>query len=196
MITKFQDGFITKSKLNELVDGINTFVSLTGSILFMATPIVPNGWLKADGSAVSRVTYSRLFTAIGTTYGSGDGSTTFNLPDLRGEFIRGWDDGRGVDSGRTLGSSQADDTKSHNHIATSTSAGAHTHNTFSALNAYGHGDMVTGVNSDGANESVYTGKYSGNTDTAGAHTHTITVNATGGTETRPRNIALMGIIKY
>jgi microcystin-dependent protein len=127
MITRFENGFITKSKLNELVDGINAFVSLTGSILFMATPIVPNGWLKADGSAVSRATYSRLFTAIGTTYGSGDGSTTFNLPDLRGQFIRGFDDGAGVDSGRVLGSTQTDQNKSHTHTNSVTTDGGHVH---------------------------------------------------------------------
>jgi phage-related tail fiber protein len=57
---------------------------------------------------VSRTTYSRLFSAIGTTFGNGNGSTTFNLPDFRGEFIRAWDAGRGVDAGRTLGSGQGD----------------------------------------------------------------------------------------
>lgn len=66
----------------------------------------PAGWLKADGTAVSRTTYADLFAAIGTTYGVGDGSTTFNLPELRGEFLRGLDDGRGIDAGRTLGTFQ------------------------------------------------------------------------------------------
>ncbi len=67
----------------------------------------PAGWLKANGAAVSRSVYSDLFNAIGTTFGAGNGSTTFNLPDYRGEFLRGWDDGRGVDSGRAFGSAQA-----------------------------------------------------------------------------------------
>lgn len=75
----------------------------------------PAGWLKANGAAVSRTAYAALFAAIGTTYGVGDGSTTFNLPDLRGEFIRGWDDGRGVDSGRAIGSWQAQDIQPHTH---------------------------------------------------------------------------------
>jgi phage-related tail fiber protein len=66
----------------------------------------PAGWLKANGATVSRATYADLFAAIGTTYGAGDGATTFRLPDLRGEFLRSWDDGRGVDPGRTVGSSQ------------------------------------------------------------------------------------------
>ncbi|MFP2768336.1 phage tail protein [Oceanisphaera sp. KMM 10153] len=72
----------------------------------MATP--PEGWLKANGAAVSRTAYAALFAAIGTTFGTGDGSTTFNLPDMRGEFPRGWDDGRGVDVGREFGSQQGD----------------------------------------------------------------------------------------
>ena len=86
-----------------------------GAVQSFAMNTAPTGWLDCDGSAVSRTTYSTLYTAIGTTFGAGDGSTTFNVPDLRGEFIRGWDDGRGVDSGRTFGSAQADELKSHRH---------------------------------------------------------------------------------
>ena len=67
----------------------------------------PPGTLACDGSEISREAYKELFAVLGTKAGAGDGSTTFNLPDLRGEFIRGWDAGRGVDAGRTLGSWQA-----------------------------------------------------------------------------------------
>ena len=80
----------------------------SGAVLYFAGQTAPAGWLKANGAAVSRTAYAALFAAIGTTYGAGDGSTTFNLPDLRGEFIRGWDDGRGIDSGRAIGSAQGD----------------------------------------------------------------------------------------
>ena len=80
----------------------------SGAVLYFAGQTAPSGWLKANGAAVSRSTYAALFAAIGTTYGTGDGRSTFNLPDLRGEFVRGWDDGRGVDSGRTFGSQQGD----------------------------------------------------------------------------------------
>lgn len=82
-----------------------------GSVSTFAMSTPPAGWLKANGAAVSRSTYAALFAAIGTTFGAGDGSTTFNLPDLRGEFVRGWDDGRGLDSGRAFGSSQSQDTR-------------------------------------------------------------------------------------
>lgn len=57
----------------------------------------PPGWLYCDGSAVSRTTYTGLFKAIASIYGDGDGSTTFNLPDYRGQFVRAVDGGKGID---------------------------------------------------------------------------------------------------
>lgn len=86
-----------------------------GLVATFARTTAPTGWMKANGAAISRTTYADLFAAIGTTFGSGDGVTTFNLPDMRGEFIRGWDDARGIDAGRELGSSQSDAFKAHAH---------------------------------------------------------------------------------
>ena len=77
-----------------------------GTVAHFAANSAPAGWLKANGAAISRSAYAGLFAAIGTTYGAGDGSSTFNVPDLRGEFLRGLDDGRGVDSGRGIGTAQ------------------------------------------------------------------------------------------
>ncbi|WP_223559265.1 phage tail protein [Chryseobacterium lathyri] len=77
-----------------------------GSVFYRASSTVPTGYLECDGSEVSRTDYAVLFSVIATTYGAGDGSTTFKLPDLRGEFIRGWDNARGIDSGRLLGTWQ------------------------------------------------------------------------------------------
>lgn len=79
---------------------------MVGSIHVFATTVAPDGFLKANGAEVSRTAYENLFNKVGTFWGVGDGSTTFNLPDLRGEFMRYWDDGRGIDSGRSFGSSQ------------------------------------------------------------------------------------------
>lgn len=87
----------------------------SGAVMPFARSTAPSGWLKCDGSLVSRTTYAALFAAIGEVFGAGDGSTTFALPDLRGEFVRGWDDGRGVDAGRVFGSWQADELRAHNH---------------------------------------------------------------------------------
>jgi microcystin-dependent protein len=77
-----------------------------GEIIIYPMNTPPVGYLICDGSAISRTTYADLFAVLGTNYGAGDGSTTFNLPDLRGEFVRGSDAGRGVDIGRVNGSNQ------------------------------------------------------------------------------------------
>lgn len=131
----------------------------------MATP--PTGWMEANGAAISRATYAALFTAIGTTFGAGDGSTTFNLPDLRGQFVRGFDNGRGVDTGRTFGSAQADQIIAHTH-------------TVGGVNSY----IVNGGTGLSANIG------SGSFLNYGAMS-----NGGGGTETRPKNIALLVCIK-
>ena len=98
-------GKVLKDEIDDIVTGNN---NLTGVVQFFARNTAPDGWLKANGAEISRTTYAALFAAIGTTFGAGNGSTTFNLPDMRGEFPRGWDDGRGVDSGRSFGTAQGD----------------------------------------------------------------------------------------
>ncbi len=139
----------------------------SGAILMWPAVFAPNGWLECDGAAISRSVYSELFGVIGTEFGAGNGSTTFNLPDLRGEFIRGWDHGRGVDSGREMGEGQGDAFKSHSH------------------DYLGAGDYKGGV------RNLFTKIGSQN---AYARRDDL-LYATGGTETRPRNVALMYIIK-
>jgi len=98
----------SSSQWISLYSAINNISSPAGSVMSFASSTPPSGWVECDGSALSRPTYADLFTAIGTTYGTGDGSATFNIPDFRGEFLRGWDNGRGLDQGRTFGSSQGD----------------------------------------------------------------------------------------
>ena len=159
-------------------------ISPAGSVTMFASSTVPSGWLECNGAAVSRTTYATLFAAIGTTWGAGDGSTTFALPDLRGEFVRGWDHGKGTDTGRAFASSQADEIESHTHTGTTDSGGAHSHTYLRGLGGAGIGA-----------EPGTSGATAGDTSSAGAHTHPFTTAATGGTETRPRNIALMYIIK-
>ncbi|WP_273782987.1 phage tail protein, partial [Bartonella sp. ML69XJBT] len=86
-----------------------------GFIGTFAMQAIPSGWLLCDGSAYSRSFYSDLFAAIGITWGSGDGIRTFNIPDLRGMFLRGFDDGRNIDTGRSFASVQPDLIQSHQH---------------------------------------------------------------------------------
>lgn len=102
---------VTSAKLSSSI----VFVP-AGAVMPFAMNTAPSGWLAADGSAVSRTTYASLFTAIGTTHGAGNGSTTFNLPDLRGYFIRGF--GTNSDDGTAsaaFGVKQADAFQSHGH---------------------------------------------------------------------------------
>ena len=140
----------------------------TGTVIFTASSSAPTGFLKANGALVSRTTYAALFSVIGTTFGVGDGSTTFALPDLRGEFIRGWGDGGGVDAGRELGSAQADNFKSHVHAIRGISG-----TNWSGMNGYNYGI--------GQSDAGY---------------QTNKIQETGGTETRPRNVALLACIKF
>ena len=164
-----------------------------GSILVTAAGWPPIGYLHANGAAVSRNSYHYLFAAIGTTFGAGDGSTTFNLPDLRGEFIRGWDNGRGADPGRAIGSWQGGQNQWHQHHGTTSTSGEHSHAVSipSKPNGSGAGPiaMVDGT-------SNITGYQTYNTVAAGDHTHTFTTSGEGGSEARPRNVALLMCIKY
>ncbi len=143
----------------------------TGAVIYHAANTAPAGFIKANGAAVSRSTYSDLFAAISTTFGVGNGSSTFNVPDLRGEFLRGWDDSRGVDNGRSFGSAQADELKSHDHTQRPST-----------------GTIWLDVYSTSG--GTWPNERDGNI-IGGANT-----GATGGTETRPRNIALLACIKY
>jgi phage-related tail fiber protein len=126
-----------------------------------------------------------LYSVIGTTYGVGNGTTTFNIPDLRGEFIRGLDLGRGVDTSRTLGSTQTDLLKAHGHIFDDIR--------WSEINGvYSYSDPQLGVISMGPGAGS---NYGTDFDNGVHFTQHGTYN-TGGTETRPRNIAMRYLIKY
>lgn len=100
------DGLTAQNIADYLLDALLNTVMPVGTTIYVPFQTAPNGFIKANGAAISRTTYSRLFEKIGTTFGVGNGTTTFNLPDLRGEFLRCFDDGRGIDSGRVLGSWQ------------------------------------------------------------------------------------------
>jgi len=175
------DGYAPKIDTNELSDSIIARLLPTGTVIHTATAAAPTGFLKANGALVSRVTYGALFAAIGITYGAGDGVTTFALPDLRGEFLRGLDDGRGIDAGRALGSAQASANLQHNHSVTDP---GHLHaytwkSDYSVLNG---GSEPNGRTNAASN--------------TGASATGITINNSGTTESRPRNIALLACIKF
>ena len=138
-----------------------------GAVMSFAMNTAPTGWLACNGAAVSRSTYSALFSAVSTTYGTGDGSTTFNLPDLRGYFVRGHGtNGDGAVSG-AFGAKQGDVIIAHTHeYATRTS-------TFGAASGPNGGTFI-------GTSTLTTG----------------TQSPAGGTETRPKNIAMLYCIKH
>lgn len=123
--TNSSDILATTAALNKLQTQVGD--SMTGMVAAFAMSWAPAGWLKCNGAAVSRTTYARLFSWLGTLYGAGDGSTTFNLPDMRGLFPRAWDDGRGMDPGRALGVYQDISLQSHAHAASAAVVGDHWH---------------------------------------------------------------------
>jgi microcystin-dependent protein len=150
-----------------------------GTMLDYGGASAPAGYLLCDGSAISRTTYAQLFTAIGTAFGGGDGTTTFNLPDLRGRFTRGRDAGAGRDpdvgsrgasavgglTGDNVGSLQDDQFRAHSHIATACA------NPGGGLNI-----ARTACNTQVGTE--------------------LTTGGAGGNETRPSNVYVNKIIKY
>lgn len=145
-----------------------------GAVLFFAATTPPPGFLKANGATITRTAYAALFAAIGTQFGAGDGSTTFTLPDMRGEFPRGWDEGRGADPGRAFGSFQADAFQGHKH-----------------LQSLG-GTLSTVTNSAGA----YVIGNQNNSETQDTRTDPAYGAVRQASETRPRNIALLACIKF
>lgn len=202
-------------------------VGLIGHFPFSAAP---NGWLKANGAAVSRTAYAALWAAAQATgaiavdgsdwaanpgkFFVGNGSTTFNLPDLRGDHIRSLDDGKGIDAARALASLQAPQNASHTHTGntgnqsadhthsgSTSSDGAHTHTTGAAttFRQYDASAGITAVDYAANTPTSSAGAHSHTMTTGGvsaSHSHGFTTDASGGSENRVRNTALLACIKY
>ena len=175
---------ITEAKIS----GNNGFVP-TGAVFHFVASSVPAGYLKCNGDTIPNgsgtvqgitANFAALYALVGAT-----------LPDLRGEFIRGFDDGRGVDSGRSINTTQGDQNKQHNHTATSTVTDpGHNHGVTAARSIGGHTD-------DGGSpdERVTEQNFNSGSATTGITVATTIAND-GGSEARPRNVALLACIKY
>lgn len=151
-----------------------------GTIIMWGTTNIPDHYLICDGTEISRTALPELFSEIGVTYGAGDGTTTFNIPDYRGQFLRAVDSGAGCDveaslrtdrgdgtGGDNVGTKQADQFESHTHT-------------------YPDRYSIVGYDSDNDNDNR---TWRGYTD------FTRTSNATGGAETRPKNVSIYFLIK-
>ncbi|MFC2176501.1 phage tail protein [Bacteroidota bacterium] len=175
-----------------------------GTIVPFSGTVIPGGWLSCDGAAVSRTTYSDLFAVIGTAYGVGNGSTTFNLPDMRGRFARGVDAGSGNDpnagtrtainggnSGNAVGSYQTDATALPNNGFLTNYTGSHNHG-YSRVSRQTGFTTLDGVNFNAGGNAHYLNLVARNTSSAGDHSHTISTG--GDSETRPNNVYVNYII--
>ena len=182
---------------NDIVDGHDmvlrydgTYMVLTnpsgdppvGSVITTFEDACPTGYLELDGSAISRTTYARLFGKYWIKYGSGDGSTTFNLPDVRGRFLRAWSHGQTTDPDKATRTDRGDGTTG-DYVGTKQADEFHSHTHSLTANSYVYnaaGSEYTFV-SDGSFRYNYS---------------TPSVNASGGNETRPVNINVLYCVKY
>lgn len=166
----------------ELFRGL--FVLPAGMVLFFATAAAPVGWLICNGATVSRADFPILYSAVGEMYGAGDGISTFKLPDLRGEFLRGADLGRGIDSGRALGSFQIGQNESHTHGMSADGGHVHSSEIFNS----GGGSYPLKIG------STWPAGVAGTVSTSSAGVHAHSIGYQGGGESRPRNLALLPCI--
>lgn len=162
-----------------------------GAVMDFAMSGPPSGWLECDGREVDRTTYANLFNAIGTGWGAGNGVDTFNLPDFRGEFRRGWDHGRGIDVSRSFGSAQADRMQNHYHGTGVFNADSND-DWFGILRNWAGSRLMRWVAGESGRNTTQTKTVA--VDDAKA-TATTDHFGSDGTETRPRNIAVLTCIK-
>jgi phage-related tail fiber protein len=180
----------------------------TGSVMAFPATSAPSGWIKLDGALLTRADYSALWTfaqssgnivseAVWTatntgSFSTGNLSTTFRIPDLRGEFVRGWDESRGIDSGRGIGVWQKgsliafDSTLGTVTTTSVTNEGSGVTPEASAKFEYGYDQIVPSLYHSGE------AKYSGIAGTAGS----ITSEPNNFGATRPRNVSVLYCIKF
>jgi phage-related tail fiber protein len=201
----FPDALLRTENLGDLDDAATARANLdvysraqvaqrapAGAVIHFARNTAPAGWLKANGAEVSRTAYAELFNAIGTTFGAGNEVDTFNLPDLRGEFLRGWDDGRGVDESRSFATAQGHRMQSHFH-GTGDFRRAGNDDWYGIIRGWVGSFMGRWV--AGESGEVRTATLTGESN--GSHyTGTTNEQLVFGTETRPRNVALLACIKF
>jgi microcystin-dependent protein len=175
-----------------------------GSITAYTLATSPPGWLICDGSQVSRTTYASLFAVIGVTFGPGNNSTTFTLPNYQGAFLRGTGT-NGSYSGPSLNTSQAHATQTHTHTASSvvTDPGhAHSQTTVnddynnSGGNAYPVGSNPSFAAYDSSGIKTWSNINSSTTRVTVATTVGNSTTSVNANETRPYNFGVYWIIKY
>lgn len=181
----------------------NGFPSLpSGAVIMHAGSSAPSGYLLCDGSAVSRTTYASLFAAISTTYGVGDGSTTFNLPNTQGVFVKGVGSQTisSIAHSGTLGTTQNDQMQGHFHGVSDPTHGHNLEsNTGGSIANLNNGTQIAGLTGATAAGYVAGPPFVQASSTGLTVTSPSTDGSNGtprtGTETRPANISMNYIIK-
>lgn len=173
--------YSTTGQFQLITNNINV-ATPPGQVATYAMTSCPSGWLAANGAAVSRTTYAILYANIGSTWGNGDGSTTFNVPDLRGTFVRGTGTNGTYATavGQAVGTYAADTYLNHNHTD---SGHTHSYNVPSGT--------AQAIGGSGSNYYVST-----TGATSGTGNANIQNSTTGGTETKPKNYGVLYCIKY
>ena len=189
---------------------VGTILPFGGSVT-----TVPPGYLLCNGQSVAQADYPNLYKAIGNAWGAS--GSNFNVPDMRGVFLRGVDGGRGQDPDRTtrtasntggnagdnVGSSQDYTNASHNHTGSTGNAGSHSHTSNAGGGNLGlsqrNGANTTAANQDSENGPNYTQVNLNDLvaltiNSGGDHNHSI--SSSGGNEARPKNVGVYYIIKY
>lgn len=185
-------GTITASDF-QLTGGAAAGAYPTGTVLWWPGATSPTGWIECNGAAISRTTFADLFAVIGTTFGAGNGSSTFNVPVINDDkFIRGWGSSGGLDPGRSFGSNQGGDVGNHSHnTAGNNSAHNHGVNANASNAPHNHGFSVGGANMPHQHNANTSGnnaphKHGGSINNTGAHNHPM---AMANAATNPSNEA-------
>jgi phage-related tail fiber protein len=165
--TELADGAVISQKIGFTINSVPT-----GAVFHFAASTPPTGYLKCNGNTIPNGTgtvqgitanFSALYAVIESTFGSAG-----KLPDLRGEFIRGWDDGKGIDNGRVIGTGQDDALQDHTHSG-------------NGLISLGGSQILNNAGLAGRNNQP---------------TGLVSAGYRSAAETRPRNIALLACIKF
>lgn len=170
-----------------------------GVIVAFGGQVAPSGWLLCDGRLVSRSKYKDLFLAIGTAHGAGNGRTTFALPDHRGRFLRGVDNGASNDPDATTRTAASSGGSTGDNVGTLQGQATRKNGltASSSVTDPGHSHTTTAITSGGIWDFNGGSSY-GNVATVGSATTGITVSTTiaaGDNETRPVNASVHFIIK-
>jgi len=174
-------------QVQQAIEMLVQMQGMPGDLKYWPGATAPDGWFVRNGQAISRTENPGLFAVIGTMYGAGDGSTTFNVPDdvTGNRFVRA------AGGDLAVGAAQDNQNAEHTHTGSTNSTGSHTH-------SYARRDVGTAAASLSSGPNPYVASTSintVNTGSGGTHSHTVTIASQGGAEARPNSRAYLPLIR-